>query len=103
MKSGNTVFWIEIITNIGIGHMLIGNYKLGVLKLFYIAFTFCFFYYVCMSEKNSKKYLIDAFHLIIAIANFVLCLGVFVWWLIDAILFGIYKYKDNNGIKLFNY
>ena len=103
MKSSNSSFWVEIITNIGIGHMLIGNYKIGICKLFYMISTLCFFYYVCMSEKNSQKYLTDFYHLIIAIINFILCLGLFIWWLIDAIFFGINKYRDHNDIKLFNY
>ena len=103
MKSSNTPFWVEIITNIGIGHMIIGNYKIGIFKLFYIISTICFFYYVCMSEKNSKKYLNDNYHLIITIINLLLCFGVFLWWLIDAICFGTNKYKDSNGIKLYNY
>ena len=103
MKSSNPPFWVEIITNIGIGHMLIGNYKIGICKLFYTISTLCFFYYACMSEKNSKKYLTDTYHLIITIINFLLCLGVFIWWLIDAICFGINKYKDDNEIELSNY
>ena len=103
MKSSNTPFWTEIITNIGLGHMIIGNFKIGFFKFFYMITTFSFFYYVCMSDKNSQKYLSDKYHLIITIINFLLCLGVFIWWLVDAICFGINKYKDNNGIKLYNY
>lgn len=103
MKSSNTSFWVEIITNIGIGHMIIGNYKTGIFKLFYMISTLCCFYYVCMSDKNSKKYLVDCHHLILSIINLFLCLGVLIWWLIDAICFGINKYKDSNGIELFNY
>ena len=103
MKSSNTPFWIEIITNIGLGHIIIGNFKIGFFKFFYMLTTLAFFYYVCMSEKNSQKYLSDTYHLIITLINFLLCFGVFIWWLIDAICFGINKYKDNNGIKLYNY
>ena len=102
MKSNNTPFWVEVITNIGIGHMLIGNYNVGISKLVYIIFTLNFFYFVCMSEKNSKKYLTDNYHYILSIINLILCLGVFVWWIVDAICFGINKYKDSNGINLFN-
>ena len=102
MKSRNLSFWIEIITNIGIGHIIIGNYKIGICKLFYLTSTLCFFYYSCMSEKNSLKYLNDDYHLGICIINFLLCLGVFIWWLVDSILFGINKYKDGNGFELFN-
>ena len=103
MKSSNTPFWVEIITNIGLGHMIIGNFKTGFFKFFYMITTLSFFYYVCMSEKNSQKYLADTYHLIITIINFLLCFGVFIWWLVDAICFGINKYTDNNGIKLYNY
>ena len=102
MKSSNTPFWVEITTNLGIGHMIIGNIKIGIFKLFYIISTLCFFYYVCMSEKNSQKYLTDNYHIIISILNSFLCLGVFIWWLVDAICFGLNKYKDNNGVKLFD-
>ena len=103
MKSSSTPFWVEAITNIGIGHMLIGDYKVGIFKLFYMISTLCFFYFVCMSDTNSKKYLVDGYHLIISIINLLMCLGVFIWWLVDTICFGINKYKDNNGIELSNY
>ena len=102
MKSNFSSFWIEIITNMGIGHMIIGNYYFGGIKLFYIIFTLCFFYYVCMSEANSKKNLGDCFHIFLSILNLIFCLGLFSWWIFDAIYFGINKYKDSNNIELFN-
>ena len=102
MNSSYSPFWVEIITNLGIGHMIIGNYFLGVLKLFYIIFTLGFFYYVCMSDANSKKYIGDCFHLFLSILNLIFCLGLFAWWIVDAIFFGINKYKDNNGVELFD-
>ena len=103
MKSSNTPFWIEIITNIGIGHMIIGNYKIGIFKLFFVISSFCFFYYACMSDKNSLKFLADNYHLLINFINVFLCLGVLIWWVIDTVCFGFNIYKDNNGIKLYNY
>ena len=102
MNSSYSPFWVEIITNLGIGHMIIGNYFLGVLKLFYIIFTLGFFYYVCMSDANSKKYIGDCFHLFLSILNLIFCLGLFTWWIVDAIFFGINKYKDNNDVELFD-
>jgi hypothetical protein len=100
MKSSYSPFWVEIITNLGIGHMIIGNYYFGLLKLFYIIFTFGFFYYVCMSDANSKKNLGDCFHVFLSILNFIFCLGLFAWWVFDGIFFGLNKYKDNNGVEL---
>ena len=100
MKSRYSPFWLEIITNLGIGHMIIGNYSFGVLKLFYIIFTFGFFYYVCMSDANSKKNLGDCFHVFLSILNFIFCLGLFAWWIFDGIFFGFNKYKDSNGVEL---
>ena len=100
MKSSYSPFWLEIITNLGIGHMIIGNFSFGVLKLFYIIFTFGFFYYVCMSDANSKKNLGDCFHVFLSILNFIFCLGLFAWWIFDGIFFGFNKYKDSNGIEL---
>ena len=102
MKSSYSPFWVEIITNLGIGHMLIGNYYLGILKLFYIIFTFGFFYYVCMSDANSRKNLGDCFHVFLSVLNLIFCLGLFAWWVVDAIFFGINKYKDINGVELFD-
>ncbi len=102
MNSSYSPFWVEIITNLGIGHMIIGNYFLGILKLFYIIFTLGFFYYVCMSDANSKKYIGDCFHLFLSILNLIFCLGLFTWWIVDAIFFGINKYKDNNDVELFD-
>ena len=102
MKSSYSPFWVEIITNIGIGHMLIGNYYLGSLKLFYIFFTIGFFYYVCMSDANSRKNLGDCFHVILSVLNLVFCLGLLTWWIVDAIFFGFNKYKDSNGVELLN-
>ena len=102
MKSSYSPFWVEIITNLGIGHMLIGNYYLGILKLFYIIFTLGFFYYVCMSDANSRKNLGDCFHVFLSVLNLIFCLGLFAWWVVDAIFFGINKYKDINGVELFD-
>ena len=100
MKSSYSPFWVEIITNIGIGHLLIGNYLLGFLKMFYVVFALGFFYYVCMSDANSKKNLGDCFHLVLSILNLVFCLGLLAWWIVDDIFFGFNKYKDKNGIEL---
>ena len=102
MKSSYSPFWVEIITNLGIGHMFIGNYYLGILKLFYIIFTLGFFYYVCMSDANSRKNLGDCFHVFLSVLNLIFCLGLFAWWVVDAIFFGINKYKDINGVELFD-
>ena len=102
MKSSYSPFWVEIITNIGIGHMIIGNYYLGSLKLFYIFFTIGFFYYVCMSDANSRKNLGDCFHVFLSVLNLVFCLGLLTWWIVDAIFFGFNKYKDSNGVELLN-
>ena len=102
MKSSYSPFWVEIITNLGIGHMIIGNYYLGILKLFYIIFTLGFFYYVCMSDANSRKNLGDCFHVFLSVLNLIFCLGLFAWWVVDAIFFGINKYKDINGVELFD-
>ena len=102
MKSSYSPFWVEIITNLGIGHMLIGNYHLGLLKLFYVIFTCGFFYYVCMSDANSKKNVGDCFHVVLSILNLIFCLGLFAWWIVDDIFFGFNKYKDNDGIELFD-
>ena len=101
MKSSYSPFWVEIITNLGIGHMLIGNYYLGILKLFYVIFTCLFFYYVCMSDANSKKNEGDCFHVVLSILNLIFCLGLLAWWIVDDIFFGFNKYKDSNGIELF--
>jgi len=100
MKSSYSPFWVEIITNLGIGHILIGNYLLGFLKMFYVFFTIGFFYYVCMSDSNSKKNLGDCFHLVLSILNLIFCLGLLTWWIVDDIFFGFKKYKDKNGIEL---
>ncbi len=102
MKSSYSPFWVEIITNLGIGHMIIGNYYLGILKLFYIIFTLGFFYYVCMSDANSRKNLGDCFHVFLSVLNLIFCLGLISWWVVDAIFFGINKYKDINGVELFD-
>ena len=100
MYSNKNSFWVEITTNIGIGHFLIGKKFKGFLKLFYMLFTLWFFYYACMSDKHSKKNLVDTYHYILNFINLFLCCGVLIWWLIDAIYFGLNKYKDSNGIDL---
>ena len=90
MKSSYSPFWVEIITNLGIGHMLIGNYYLGILKLFYIIFTLGFFYYVCMSDANSRKNLGDCFHVFLSVLNLIFCLGLFAWWELRCFLTAFY-------------
>ncbi len=99
-KSNKAPFWLEIILNLGFGHIYIGYYHIFFLKFLYISFTLGFFYYVCMSDKNSRQHVVDSFQYIISILNLLFCLGVLIWWLIDTICFFFNIYKDNNGVKL---
>ena len=42
-----------------------------MVKLFYVIFTCGFFYYVCMSDANSKKNVGDCFHVVLSILNLI--------------------------------
>ena len=92
-------FLLEFFLNIGAGHLYAGNYLIGGVKLG-LVFLPCFILCVLLcigvvATDNIKE-----------IAGVGACLGILVacsvsiWWLVDAILIGIRKYKDGNGVPL---
>ena len=94
-KQLNSFLW-ELFTNFGIGHLIIGNYITGTLKIILnlILISLCclkFANKISFNEKNEIK---------ISIGIYISFLCSFIWWVVDAFSFGFNKYNDINNIPL---
>lgn len=98
-KKALTSLLVEIFTNIGIGHMIIGRTLFGIIKLMLGVIPWLVnILGVCsvIRVKPSEGVL----GLIVSILLFISSLVFFVWWIVDAFLFGFNVYKDGNGKEL---
>lgn len=82
-------FLLELVLNMGIGHMFAGRTEIGIIKLlFYLVPFFCCSLFL---KKEGTAYVCwGCCH----------CCFVIVWWIIDAINFGLNFYRDGNGVPL---
>lgn len=98
-KNQLTSFLWELLTGIGIGHFIIHQYVKGSFKLILCLFPFCIGIlnlFGVIKSKNSE----GASGLIISILFSLSLLSWSVWWLTDAIMFGLNKYRDSNAVPL---
>jgi len=90
-KKQLVAFLLEFFLPFGVGHFYGGIWWLGLIKLLLLVVSpivLCITY--CCAKNIVLWYILS-----IAIP-----LLDFVWWLVDAILFGINYYKDSNGVPL---
>ena len=94
-----TSLLIELFTNIGIGHMIIGRTLFGMIKLMLGVVPWLVnILGICsvIRAKPSEGVL----GLIVSILLFASSFTFFVWWIVDGFLFGFNVYKDGNGKEL---
>ena len=94
-----TSLLIELFTNIGIGHMIIGRTLFGMIKLMLGVVPWLVnILGICsvIRVKPSEGVL----GLIVSILLFASSFTFFVWWIVDGFLFGFNVYKDGNGKEL---
>jgi len=92
-KKQLTAFLLEFFLNFGVGHFYRGVWWLGLIKILLILvlpIVLCVTFKSCEVLKPSAMI---AFLILIPLL-------MFIWWLVDAILFGINSYKDVNGVPL---
>ena len=93
-------FLWEILLNSGIGHMIIGKFFPGICKLSLsiFLFTLCVLYYGNFLKFDDDKKKEIEIKIIISIYLCFLCS--FIWWVVDAFIFGFNKYNDINNYPL---
>lgn len=94
-----TSFLIELFSNLGVGHIILGKYILGFSKMalgiipwMFNILGICGVIRIKTSEGKWGTFM--------AVFLFVASLVFFLWWIFDAVVFGLNKYKDVNGIEL---
>lgn len=94
-----TSFLLELFLGMGIGHFIIGQYVMGSFKLILVVLPcilgglgFCGIIQTKMSEGPAG--------LGISILLYSMSFAWFIWWLTDAIMFGLNKYRDSNEVPL---
>lgn len=101
-KSKFVYFLLEIIFNIGLGHLYAGNLATGIVKLT-LVFLPCFIFSVlmCMGIMSSSK-IADTAVFGYCMVVMAIC-AVSMWWLCDVILISIGYYTDGNGVPLLSW
>ena len=92
-------FLWELCTNLGIGHYYIRQILRGVFK------TIVMLTPIIIFILGKTKLLQVGFDLGItgksmAAIMYLFFIAAFIWWLVDAIMFGLNKYRDNNDVPL---
>jgi len=95
-KKLNVLFWLEMILNLGIGHILIGNRKVGISKLIISSISIILFIVILsINNKVSKK------KLYLNLLSILFSFTSFFFYIIDFILIYICNnYNDNNNVPL---
>jgi hypothetical protein len=89
-------FVLEFLLSFGIGHFYNGHYVLGSIKLAFTFFTYFFGIYVYIRKNRISDFALGVYTIVIVL----LCVGLFLWQLTDAILLGTNGYDDINGVPL---
>jgi len=92
-------FLWELFTNVGVGHYYIHQVVRGVFKTIMMVTPLTIF---ILGKLKLLKWKFNE-----GTTGIVMCsilsatgAGAFIWWLVDAILFGLNKYRDFNGVPL---
>lgn len=83
-------FFLELLLNLGIGHLVAGRIYMGSIKLIVCIVPF-FFYRL---KGNTSK---GCAHLFCGCCH---CCIIIIWWMCDAICFGMNLHRDGNGVPM---
>lgn len=98
-KSQTTAFILELIFPLGVSHFYVGNFVLGICKLFLvmlICFLGCYRISLKTKVKQSKLYFLMA-------SSIVTCVFLVAWQIFDLVYFGLNKYMDWNDQLLYSW
>ena len=108
-KKQLTAFILEMIFSLGVGHFYRGHTFFGLLKMITISFIeLLMIVYSCIVYNGEhlrkggreEKAKWSIFNLVGTIFMFLGCFAFLLWQIIDAVMFGLNLYKDENGIEL---
>jgi hypothetical protein len=97
LKQQMTAFLLEFILGFGVGHFYLGNYEIGIPKMFFsflTSFFVCFFPIFSLAIKSVKL------KRMVPYLQFIFGLVYGAWQIIDGVLIGINYYRDANGFKM---
>ena len=94
-----TSFLWELLTNFGIGHLIIGNVWKGLFKMLFsiVFFTLCGLIIAKILTIEKSK---DILGIVVTLSIYVSFIILFIWWMVDIVLFARNKYKDHNKVPL---
>ena len=107
-----TSFFLELFLSSGIGHLYSGRYVLGLIKMMF-AILFCVIYgalkyflktdvktdVFSSANENPEADSADTEKYLGVLFCFICC-GLFLWQIVDLVLFGINYYNDGNGVPM---
>ena len=94
-----TSFLWELLTNIGIGHFIIGNHVSGVFKLL-IMLTPIVIQILGLTKLVKVGFGKGTTATVFQSISIVFAVAAFTWWLYDAIMFGTNKHRDEFDVPL---
>jgi amino acid transporter len=96
-SSQMTAFLLEFLISFGVGHFYVGKWIIGTIKFIFCAsFIIVFFALPYLSAKYRAFTLNKLTPYLQCLAVMLFC----VWQIVDAILYGMNYYKDNNRVDL---
>lgn len=94
-----TSFLWELLTNIGVGHFIIGNNLIGTFKLIFMVIPITIQILGCV-RIVKVGFGTGTTGTTMQVISLVFGAGAFIWWLADAILFGTNKHRDCYDVPL---
>lgn len=92
-------FLWELLTNLGIGHYYIGNVVAGIFKTL-VMLTPITIFVLGKLRLVKNRYNEGTTGMVMFIIMCAFALVAFAWWLADAIIFGLNRYRDSNEVPL---
>jgi hypothetical protein len=114
-KKQITAFFLELFLWCGIGHFYSGRILIGIIKLiFFISFFVIYGFLrryaskeddndIFISVDDDSECLPEQVEKLLGILFCIVCCGLFIWQVIDLVMFASNKYYDGNGVPLTNW
>jgi len=103
-KSSLKAFFLEACLGFGAGHFYVGNKRIGIIKAIVYSILLLITFMICFRKFYQKKRFSSDSNIIIKMCRSfcVLACGCtfIIWQMIDAVMFSLGGYSDENGVDL---
>ena len=103
-KSSLKAFFLEACLGFGAGHFYVGNKRIGIIKAIVYSILLLITFMICFRKFYQKKRFSSDSNIIIKMCRSfcVLACGFtfIIWQMIDAVMFSLGGYSDENGVDL---